>query len=188
MVRAILVDVKSWLTGERAYGINPRDPNLRALGGVLWQCLDHEPKGDWEIRLVLDDRPLRYEGKIILDSGDEVYDVQSMPADAEIVDVEGIIVLSNREEINAVLNHLPDKIYGDAEGVRRWIEKRKIAEIIGRDMREVERIAKKGHKIASERRKKELSHIVFGDATYAFLKRAHDAGCPHTRKAIIPKL
>jgi len=200
MVRGLLIEIKSWETGERAYGIDPRDPNLRALGGPLWQCLDHEPKGDWldhepkgdwEIRLVLDNRDLSgYEGKIILDDGSEVYHVADIPADATIVDVDGVIVLNSDAEINAVLDHLPDKIYGRMEEVRAWAEKQGITpRSVEEEIREkVKSVAKKGHEITANKRKKPIEQIVFGHPMYAFIKKVHDSGCPHTWKATIPKV
>jgi len=194
MVRALLIEIKSWLSGERAGGINPRDPNLKALGGSLWQVLDHEPKGDWEVRLVLDDRDLsQYQGKIILDTGDEVYSVADIPSDAAIVDVDGVIVLNSKEEINRVLDHIPDKIYVsgvDREKLMAWAETKGVTprsvdeEIKAR----VKEAAMKGHHRVSQKRGKPLEHVVFGQPPYAFLKKIHDMGCPYTWRAIIPKV
>jgi len=190
MVRGLLVEIKNWETGERAYGINPRDPNLKALGGSLWQCLDHEPKGDWEVRLVLDDRDLRYEGRIILDDGSEVYNVADIPADATIIDVDGVIVLNSSDEINAVLDHLPEKIYGRMEEVRAWAENQGITpRSVEEEIKaKVSSAAKAGHIKTAEKRKKALEHVTFGHPVYAFLKKIHDTGCLHTWKEQIPKV
>jgi len=193
-MKGLLVEIKNWETGERAYGIDPRDPNLKALGGPLWQCLDHEPKGDWEVRAVLDDRDLSgYEGRIILDDGSEVYHVADIPSDATIVDVDGVIVLNSSDEINTVLDHLPDKIYTggiDREKLIMWAEK---AGITPRSVEEEIRgktstIARTGHRRTAEKRKKPIEHVVFGHPVYAFLKKIHDSGCPHTWKEHIPKV
>lgn len=192
MVRALLIEIKNWRTGERAYGINPRDPKLIALGGPLWQCLDYEPKGDWEIRLVLDDRPLKYKGKIILDDGSEVYYVTDIPKDAKIVDIDGVIVLNNTDEINLVLNHLPDKIYtyGFREAAERWAKKKGITlKTVEEEVKEESKKLikeKKGYVKTAEKRKKSVEQVGFGVLSYAFLKKLHDLGCPYTYKAQIP--
>jgi len=194
MVRGLLIEIKDWRTGERAGGIDPRDPNLKALGGPLWQCLDHEPKGDWEVRAVLDDRDLsKYEGKIILDDGSEAYNVADIPADATIMDVDGVIVLNSDAEINAVLDHIPDKIYTsgiDREKLITWAEKAGITpRSIEEEIREkVKSVAKKGHEITANKRKKAIEQIVFGHPVYAFIKKVHDSGCPYTWKEFIPKV
>ena len=194
MVRALLIEVRSWLTGERAYNINPRDPNLRTLGGALWQVLDHEPKGDWEVRLVLDNRDLSgYEGRIILDTGEEVYSASDIPRDATIVDVDGVIVLSSREEVNRVLDHIPDKIYTsgfDRERLMAWAEARGITpRSVDEEIRaRVKEVAMKGHYRAAQRRGKPIEHIVFGQPPYAFIKKLYDVGCPYTWRAAIPKV
>jgi len=194
MVRGLLIEVKSWITGERAYGINPRDPNLRALGGPLWQVLDHEPKGDWEVRLVLDDRDLsQYQGKIILDTGDEVYSVADIPSDATIVDVDGVIVLSSKEEINRVLDHIPDKIYVlgvDRERLFKWAEAKGVTmSNVEKEIRaKAHSVAKPGHNRIARKRSRPLEYIVFGQPPYAFLKKLHDMGCPYTWIAVIPKI
>jgi len=194
MVRALLIEVKSWYTGERAFGVNPRDPNLRALGGPLWQVLDHEPKGDWEVRLVLDDRDLSgYTGRIILDDGSEVYSVADIPADATIVDVDGVIVLNSKEEINRVLDHIPDKIYVSgvdrerliAWAVARGVTPRSVEDEIRARVKEA---AMKGHYMVSQKRGRPVEHVVFGQPPYAFLKKLHDMGCPLTWKAVIPRV
>jgi len=194
MVRALLIEVKDWRTGERAYGINPRDPNLRALGGPLWQVLDHEPKGDWEVRLVLDDRDLsQYQGKIILDTGDEVYYASDIPRDATIVDVDGVIVLNSKEEINKVLDHIPDKIYVlgvDREKLMAWAASRDITpRSVYEEIRaRVKEVAMKGHYRVSQKRGKPVEHVVFGQLPYAFIKKLYDMGCPYTWRATIPKV
>ena len=191
MVRGLLIEIKNWLTGERAYSINVRDTKLPALGGSPWQCLDHEPKGDWEVRVVLDDRDLsKYSGRILLDDGSEVYYVKDIPSDAEIIDVEGVIVLNDETEINMVLDNLPDKIFGHNEYMLAWANRN------GVTLRSVEeeikvnalQVARKGHIKAKDRRKKCIDHIVFGDVRYAFGKKLYDLGCPHTVKQHIPKL
>jgi len=192
MVRGLLIEIKDWFTGERAGGIDPRDPNLRALGGPLWQSLDHEPKGDWEIRLVLDDRDLsQYSGKIILDDGTEVASVAEIPDGAEIVDVEGVIVLNDEMEINKVLDHLPRKIYASRiEKVEEWADAQGITvRAVEDEMKsQAPQVAKAGHQKVAQKRKRPLERIIFGHPRYAWFKKAHEAGCPYTREEPIPKL
>jgi len=189
MVKGLLIET-DWKTGERAYGVNPKDPNLRAIGASLWQCLDHEPKGDWEIRAVLDHRDLsQYTGKIILDDGSEVYSIADIPSDLTIVDVDGVIVLSNNDEINTALSHLPDKIYGRIEKVRTWCEKQGITpKSIEDEIKTKSLSAKTGYIKIAKKRGKPTEHIVFGHPSYAFLKKAFDSSCPYTWKAQIPKV
>ena len=170
MVRGLLIEIKDWRTGERAGGINPRDPNLRAIGGSLWQSLDHEPKGDWEIRLVLDNRDLSgYEGKIILDDGSEVYHVTDIPQDATIVDVDGVIVLNSKDEINAVVDHLPEK-YRFAVPIT---DLNQIIQQYSLDLTVDTSKAKRGHKRTAEKRKKPLEVILEGEVSYRVLDRLH---------------
>ena len=190
MVRALLIEVKDWRTGERAYGIDPRDPGLKALGGPLWQSLDHEPKGDFEIRLVLDDRDLsKYEGKIILDDGTEVTSVAEIPNGADVVDVEGVIVLNNEDEINKVLDHLPKKIYGDVQKAEAWGEEHGITLATIRSERaHANAKAKKGHRKVAGRKKKPLERVIFGHERYHLLKKLHEQGCPYTWEGLIPKV
>jgi len=172
MVRGLLIEIKDWRTGERAYGINPRDPNLRAIGGPLWQSLDHEPKGDWEIRAVLDDRDLsQYSGKIILDDGSEVYHVSDIPSDATIVDVDGVIVLNSKDEINAVVDHLPEK-YRLAVPIT---DLDKVIQQYSLDLTVDTSKAKRGHQRAAEKRKKPLEVILEGEPPYRALARLHKA-------------
>jgi len=190
MVKGLLIEIKDWRTGERAGGIDPKDPNLRAIGASLWQCLDHEPKGDWEIRAVLDDRDLsHYTGKIILDDGSEVYSITDIPSDATIIDVDGVIVLNSDDEINAALDHLPDKFYGRIEEIRAWCENQGITlKSVEEEMRTKSSSAKAGFTRIAEKRKKPIEHVVFGQPSYAILKKAYDSGCPHISKAVIPKV
>jgi len=191
MVRGLLIEIKDWRTGERAYGIDPRDPNLKALGGPLWQSLDHEPKGDFEIRLVLDDRDLsKYEGKIILDDGTEVTSVAEIPDGAEIVDVEGVVVLNNEDEINKVLDHLPKKIFvSNIDKAEAWGEQKGITLATIRSKRaHANAKAKKGHWKAAQRRKKPLERVIFGHERYYLLKKLHEQGCPYTWEEPIPKV
>ena len=170
MVRGLLIEIKNWRTGERAGGINPRDPNLRAIGGPLWQSLDHEPKGDWEIRLVLDDRDLsNYEGKIILDDGSEVYHVSDIPEDETIVDVDGVIVLNSKDEINAVVDHLPEK-YRLAVPIT---DLNQIIQQYSLDLTVDTSKAKRGHQRVAEKRKRPLEVILEGEPPYRALARLH---------------
>jgi len=191
MVRGLLVEIKNWITGERAYGINPKDPNLIALGGTLWQSLDHEPKGDFEIRIVKDNRDLsQYNGKIILDDGNEVYHVSDIPPDAEIIDVAGAVVLQDETEINLALDHIPDKIYGRYELIESWAIRNRITiRSVIEELKELTpHVAKDGHKKVSDKRKKPLEHILFGHPIYAFIKYVHEKGCPYTWKESIPRV
>jgi len=165
MVKGLLIEIKDWRTGRRAYNINPRDPNLRALGGSLWQSLDHEPKGDWEIRLVLDDRDLsKYEGKIILDDGSEVYHVSDIPSDTTIVDVDGVVVLNGKDEINTAIDHLPKKY--------RFIlpftatDLNKIIEQYGLDLSVDTSRVRPGHQMVAKKRKRPLEVVLEGDIPY----------------------
>jgi len=74
---ALLIEFDPY-TGERAGGINPRDPGLQCYG---WQDLDSFPAR--EIRLVVDGRDVsRYEG------------------------VPGVKVLRGKDEINAAIDAL----------------------------------------------------------------------------------
>jgi len=190
MVKGLLIEIKNWSTGERSYGIDPRNPNLKTLAGPLWQCLDHEPKGDWEIRVVVDGQPPNYEGKIILDDGGEVYHATDIPADSTIVDVDGAIVLDGDAEINLVLDHLPAKIYGRVDDVQTWAESRGVTPKGVEDeiKAAVKSVEKPGHVRTSVKRKKPVENVVFGDTPYAFLKKIHDLGCPHTWRAMIPRV
>jgi len=172
MVKGLLIEVKNWFTGERAYGINPRDPNLIALGGALWQSLDHEPKGDWEIRVVLDNRDLsKYEGKIILDDGSEVYYASDIPRDATIVDVDGVIVLNGKDEINAVIDHLPEKYRFAVPLIVRDLNQ--IIQQYELDLTVDTSKAKRGHKRAAEKRGKPLEVILEGEEPYRVLDKLH---------------
>ncbi|MBW2674419.1 MAG: hypothetical protein JRD89_13580 [Deltaproteobacteria bacterium] len=195
MTKALMIEVKNWVTGERAGGINPRDRNLVAIGGPLWQVLDYEPKGDWEIRLVRDGRDLsRYSGNLILDVGIAVPTMADVPADARVLDVEGVVVLENEDEINAALEHIPAKIYGDMNRAKDWgesrgITPRAVAEKI------VTAIAEKampeawpGHSAVAARRNRPVAHVIYGHPTYALTKRLHDEGCPHLYREPIPKV
>jgi len=172
MVRGLLIEIKNWFTGERAYNINPRDPNLRAVGGPLWQSLDHEPKGDWEIRLVLDDRDLsKYEGKIILDDGSEVYHVSDIPSDATIVDVDGVVVLKDKDEINTAIDHLPEKyrftLPFTATDLNKLIEQYSI------DLSVDTSKAKLGHQLVAKKRKRPLDIVLEGDIPYRIPARLY---------------
>ena len=170
MVKGLLIEIKDWFTGERAYGINPRDPKLKALGGPLWQSLDHEPKGDWEVRLVLDDRDLsQYEGKIILDDGSEVYHVTDIPSDATIVDVDGVIVLNSKDEINAVVDHLPEK-YRLAVPIT---DLNQIIQQYQLDLTVDTSKARPGHQRVAQKRKKPLEVILEGEPPYRALARLY---------------
>lgn len=81
-MRALLIE---WTpnTGERAGGVDPRDPKLQCHG---WQNMDVTPA--IELRVVEDDRDLsQYEG------------------------VEGVTVLNGRDEINTAIDaNFPPKI------------------------------------------------------------------------------
>ena len=172
MVKGLLIEIKDWRTGERAGGINPRDPNLRAIGGPLWQSLDHEPKGDWEIRAVLDDRDLsQYEGKIILDDGSEVYSVADIPSDATIVDVDGVIVLNGKNEINTAVDHLPEKYRTVVPLMVKDLNE--IINTYGIDISVDTSKAKHGHRKVAQKRKRPLEVILEGEPPYRVLARLH---------------
>jgi len=172
MVRGLLIEIKDWRTGERAYNINPRDPNLRAIGGSLWQSLDHEPKGDWEVRLVLDDRDIsKYEGKILLDDGSEVYHVSDVPADATIVDVDGVVVLKDKGEINTAIDHIPEKyrftLPFTATDLNKLIEQYSI------DLSVDTSKAKTGYQLVAKKRKRPLEIVLEGDIPYRIPTRLY---------------
>ena len=172
MVRGLLIEIKNWFTGERAYNINPRDPNLRAVGGPLWQSLDHEPKGDWEIRLVLDDRDLsKYEGKIILDDGSEVYHVSDIPSDATIVDVDGVVVLKDKDEINTAIDHLPEKYRFTLP--LAITDLNKIIEQYSLDLSVDTDKASLGYQLVAKKRKRPLDIVLEGDIPYRIPARLY---------------
>jgi len=172
MIRGLLIEIKDWRTGERAYNINPRDPKLRALGGSLWQSLDHEPKGDWEIRLVLDDRDLsKYEGKIILDDGSEVYNVADIPSDATIVDVDGVIVLKDKDEINTAIDHLPEKYRFTLP--LAVTDLNKIIEQYSIDLSVDISKARTGYQLVAKKRNKPLEIVLEGDIPYRIPARLY---------------
>ena len=81
-MKALLIQV-DFTSGDRAGGINPRDPGLR--GNPLWQDLEGKPGK--EIRLIMDQRETKpYEG------------------------VKGVTVLDGTEAINqAIVEHFPPK-------------------------------------------------------------------------------
>jgi len=202
MTKALLIEIKNWTTGERAGGIDPRDRNLVAMGGSLWQVLGHEPKGDWEIRVVKDDRDLSGydEGRLILDDGSVVYHVADVPADAEILDVEGVVVLEDESEINAALDHIPPKIRGNnvnsINSVRGWAESRgitprsveeEIAAVVKGESTALP-APRPGHAAVAKRRRRAVEQVVFGHPVYAFTKRLYDEGCPHLYREPIPKI
>ena len=172
MVKGLLIEIKDWRTGERAYNINPRDPNLKALGGSLWQSLDHEPKGDWEIRLVLDDRDLsKYEGKIILDDGSEVYSVADIPSDATIVDVDGVVVLKDKDEINTAIDHLPEKYRFTLP--LAVTDLNKIIEQYSIDLSVDTSKARTGYQLVAKKRNKPLEIVLEGDIPYRIPARLY---------------
>ncbi len=188
-MRGLLIEVKSWYTGERAQGINPRDPNLVALGGPLWQVLDHEPKGDWEIRVVRDNRDLSaYTGAIILDDGSRVTAPSTISSGQQIVDVEGVVVLENEHEINEALKHIPDKFYTDPDATRQWAENKGITPLLV--LKEIQAVntanIKPGYRLVASRRRKQLWRILGGSPIYAWLRRLYAMGCPYIWRAEIP--
>jgi len=197
MTKALMIDIKNWTTGERAGGINPRDRGLVAMGGPLWQVLDHEPKGDWEIRVVKDNRDLsNYRGKIILDNGATVSSISDVPADAGILDVEGVVVLESEREINAALGQIPAKIRGDMDRARAWAEAhnlspRSVEEEIAAAVRGESTVLpapRPGHHAIAKRRRRAVEHVVYGHPVYAFTKRLYDEGCPHLYREMIPRV
>lgn len=82
MERALLIEFDP-NTGERAGGINPKDPNLFCYG---WQDLDSIPAR--EIRLVKDDRDLGL-----------------------YADTPGVKVLEGKDEINAAIDQIKPERY-----------------------------------------------------------------------------
>ena len=136
-MRAVLLEV-NWLTGERP-GIKPED--LRSGGkyaslvspGPLTQSLPHEPKGDFEIRLVTDPTLDISEleaigGEVILDDGtvieSPITSPDQIPQSREIVDVNGVVIIEGEETINRVVDAaIPDKYFvPDLEAFRRWCQ------------------------------------------------------------------
>ncbi|MBW2674107.1 MAG: hypothetical protein JRD89_11950 [Deltaproteobacteria bacterium] len=197
MTKALMIEVKNWTTGERAGGINPRDRGLVAIGGPLWQVLDHEPKGDWEVRLVRDNRDLSgYEGRLILDDASTVSSIADVPADAEILDVEGVVVLENEEEINAALDQIPAKVRGDMDRAKVWgesyeITPRSVAGSIALAAEGENTILpapRPGHHAVAKRRRRAVEQVAYGHPVYAFVKRLYDYGCPHLWREPIPKV
>lgn len=81
-MRALLIEF-NLRTGERAGGINPKDPKLPCYG---WQNLESTPA--LEIRLVEDERDL-----------------------SKLVGIKGITILEGREEINQAIQANIPAIY-----------------------------------------------------------------------------
>jgi len=84
MKRALMIEWNA-STGERAGGINPRDPKLQCYG---WQVMDKEPA--LELRIVEDDRDL------------SIYK-----------DVKGVTIIEGAAAINAAIKkHFPPRYEG----------------------------------------------------------------------------
>lgn len=118
-MRALLIEWNP-RTGERAGGINPRDPKLQCYG---WQNSDVEPAV--EIRVVEDDRDL-----------------------SSLEGVEGVTILEGKQAINnAIDTYIPPQYGIKSEHLMCEHMKEKSISLdifIGMNMRE---IAKKAHEL-----------------------------------------
>lgn len=142
-MKALLIEVLDWTTGERA-GISPDDlrPGGKYAGklisaSTLTQSLGHEPKGDYEIRLVRDpDLDLSeleaLGGEVVLDDGtivkSPITSPDQIPAGREIVDVNGVVILEGEAAINCAVDAaIPDKFdVPDIEAFRAWCRENKV--------------------------------------------------------------
>jgi len=162
-MRGLLIEVE-WVTGKRGneqITIDElRQGKLISLGGCLWQRLEHEPGGNFEIRLVKDDRDITtYTGEMILDDGSIVKSIADVPLDRRIVDVKGAIPLETKDEINKAINlSLLPKYYGELELIRKWCETN-VPEV-----------------------------LIYISDPYKFMEEAFRAGCPDIRKVEPPLL
>lgn len=154
----------NWVTGERGGGQisieDIRAGKLVSLGSILHQRLDTEPEGNFELRIVKDDRDItKYKGKIILDDGTEVTSVKEIPEGRRIVDVKGVVPLMDKDEINkAIKLAFVPKYYGRWENVVAWVQENA----------------------------PEL--FIYANDMYEFYKRAYEKGCPYIRKVEPPTL
>jgi hypothetical protein len=102
---AILTEV-DYRSGQRADGLDPRDENLQCYG---WQCLGHEDGGDFELRVVEDERDTSQYGggSVILDNGETITDPANLTMVTDktaVADVNGTILLTDESVIDAVKN------------------------------------------------------------------------------------
>lgn len=108
-IKGLLIQV-DFSSGDRAGGINPKDPNLRCHG---WQNLDT----GWEVRLIEDDRDTsQYEGidgvELLLGKNEVNKAIKSIlpkKVDTEYIISNEAIMLKHMEERKISLNCLAEK-------------------------------------------------------------------------------
>lgn len=102
-MKALIIEVKNWSTGERADDIeidDIKDGRLKTLH-PMHQQLDSMPRGDYEIRMINDDRNISdYDGEIILESEEKLSDLSELSRDDKVIDVNGVVPVESIEEIN----------------------------------------------------------------------------------------
>lgn len=111
-MKALLIEV-DFSTGERAGGINPRDPGLR--GNPQWQDLEGKPGK--EIRLIADKREAKaYEGipgVTILDGKEEINKAieELFPPKAAVIDM--LLIIEAAKEKGFSLENFMGKTHGE---------------------------------------------------------------------------
>jgi len=105
-MKALVIEITNWSTGERAGGITLKE--IRE-GGLTTphpshQQLDWMPRGDYELRVVNDERDLDgYEGSIELADGTTISDPTKLTHEDHVEDVNGVLVLESNSEIETFI-------------------------------------------------------------------------------------
>lgn len=144
----LIIGIDNWTTGSRPDSISNddiRDGNLVSPGGQLHQRLDHESKGNFEVRLVKDGRDIsQYEGSWTLhfadgtthDSGSWKSAIsRAFNSGKGLVDVDGVIPIpaEDRDVANAIIsNALPVQYRGDHDTVQSWAAENSVSLPAGR--------------------------------------------------------
>ncbi|MDQ2053225.1 hypothetical protein [Halobellus sp. H-GB7] len=167
----LIIGIENWTTGQRPDGIDNDDIRNGALvspAGQFHQCLNTEPGGDFEVRLVKDKRDLsQYEGTWTLHFADgTTHDQESWKSAVaqafndgkQLVDVDGVVPVpaDDVDIANSIIsNGLPAQYRGDRERVQSWADE---------------------------------NGISLPADTYEMMRTAYEEGCPDVTKTEPPEL
>lgn len=139
-MKGLLIEIIDWQTGKRPEGIDLdnhiRDGVLMCYNGTYDQALDHNLKGDFEIRVVEDEKEIdlsQFNGEIILEDDTVVMDPTKIdPVNDNIIDVNGVVVLPDEETIENIYNvSIPEEYKpiesNDLSTIINWLEQNNIS-------------------------------------------------------------
>lgn len=131
--KALLIEILDWHTGERAGGMKIEDlrPGGRFFSGIdpygtLSQSLSHEPKGNYELRLITNgtldglNELMSSGGEIVLSDGSRIRSpltsLNTIPSGLDIINVVGVVLIEGEKMINLVADLAIPRKYRFAQG------------------------------------------------------------------------